>query len=191
MVSENEPQPQQQPQEQQPQRPQTQPRLPTLMDLEFSNLGITLFIALQREFHNDKYNFQIFQYGYCAFLKRHPEFIVEYNDALNNDDYHVGSNIVINIAQRVKNGIKYFVIGVQGSFEEIKQKIVEVTCNPQFQGRERTIEIIRSNFVCDENDLQRMIDYLHSINIYNGSLLSPGMTENGNSVLIIHTFSMD
>ena len=158
---------------------------------DLAPLGITLYIALKRQYQNDRYSFKIFEFGYWTFIKKHPEYVQNYIDALDNDDYHVGSNIVIDIANKVKNNIKYFTVSVQDSVENTKRKIVEITRNPTFQGREQVVQILRNEFACDEQDLQAIDEYLHNINFYSGSMLSYGATESGKTVLIVHIFSIN
>ena len=177
-------------QQQQAQEFQIPQRSPLLAE-DLAPLGITIYLSIRNEFKNDRYLFRIWEYGYWVFLKKHPEYNREYIDGLNNLDRAFNANLLIDMTKKIKQAICIKCIKVSNPIEEVRAKILNITRNPNTQMRDHSVEIIRDNFNCDESDLQGFRDYLHQINSYTGSMLSVGMTENQETTLIIHIFSID
>ena len=162
-----------------------------LLQQQFQPLGATIFMALQRLHQNDKYSFRLKEYAYWCYLVKHPEVVGEYMDSLEAQDYMVGSNLMIRIAEAIKDKIKYLIIKVSNTQEETRNIIKRLTGNPGHQLRDLTVDIIKQNFDCDENGLEELRNYIHEIHCYTGSMLSVGVDGRGGTVLIIHVFSVE
>ena len=162
-----------------------------LLQQQFQPLGTTIFMALQRLHQHDKYTFRLMEFAYWCYLKKHPEVVREYIDSLEANDYTIGSNLTIQIANAIKDKIKYIVIKVNNTQEETRDIIKRLTNNPSYQFRDLTVDIIQQNFDCDEVGIQELRDYLHEINSYTGSMLSVGVDGSGGTVLIVHVFSVE
>ena len=162
-----------------------------LLQQQFQPLGTTIFMALQRLHQHDKYTFRLMEFAYWCYLKKHPEVVRDYMDSLEANDYTIGSNLTIQIANAIKDKIKYIVIKVNNTQEETRDIIKRLTNNPSYQFRDLTVDIIQQNFDCDEVGIQELRDYLHEINTYTGSMLSVGVDGSGGTVLIVHVFSVE
>ena len=178
-------------QEPMPTLPQRVQQYSPLLQQQYMPLGATIFMALRRMHENDKYTFRIMEFAYWCYLKKHPDSVREYIETLETQDYMVGSNLIVRIANAIKDKIKYIVIKVNNTQEETRNTITRLTSNPSYQFRDLSVDIIQQNFNCDESGIQELRDYLQSINSYTGSMLSVGMNNDGSTVLIVHVFSIE
>ena len=162
-----------------------------LLQQQFLPLGATIFIALQRLHEHDKYTFRIMEYAYWCYLKKHPEVVREYTESLEANDYTIGSNLVVRVAEAIKDKIKFINIKVGNTIEDTRNIIKRLAADPHNQLRDLTIDILQQNFDCDEGGIQELRDYLHQIHAYTGSMLSVGINGQGSTVLIVHVFSVE
>ena len=162
-----------------------------LLQQQYLPLGATIFIALQRLHEHDKYTFRIMEYAYWCYLKKHPEVVREYTESLEANDYTIGSNLVVRVAEAIKDKIKFINIKVGNTIEDTRNIIKRLTADPSNQYRDLTIDILQQNFDCDEGGIQELRDYLHQIHAYTGSMLSVGVNNEGSTILIVHVFSVE
>ena len=153
-------------------------------------LGATIFYALLNEFKADIHNLKVYEFGYCAFLRKHPEFNEEYKETLLAQDTERGSRLVLHIAKIISDHIGTKIIKVVQDIETVKNKLLEITARPDFQQRSVTVQQIKDAFLCNEDDLKAFSDYIEQLDVYSGSMLGVGSTPDNETALIIYVFSV-
>ena len=157
----------------------------------FGALGATTYLNLKFMFPWNKLMIFLHDYGCAKYLTKHPEDMETYDQMIANGDECGAAHFVMKFINKIFNSFYTTQIRVNDPIQETDEKIREITQHPRFQSRFKTIETIRDNFQCNEEDFQYFTKRITELETYSGTVIMASRTLEGGACLLITIFSID